>query len=107
MELFVTMSDSTRLSLRILSSRSEDQPVDPSLVPFFIREITVSQYFQVAIVAVLVYDACESLRIMNLVLVLLITSKVITLDKEVSSMSPCGRVMLSASNLAIRSDISG
>ena len=40
-----------------LSSRSDVQPVDPSVVPEFVRVTVTDQYFQVAILAVLVYDA--------------------------------------------------
>ena len=78
------MSDSTRLSLTAFSARSEIEPIDPSLVPFLVREITVAQHFQVAIITVLVYDAGEFLV---LCLQSYSSHQVITLDKEVSGIS--------------------
>ncbi|KAL5524819.1 hypothetical protein ACEPAF_9965 [Sanghuangporus sanghuang] len=60
------MPRSTALAHRtILSARTDVEYIDPSLVPLWVLEDNIAQFFQVAIVTVLVYDA------------------VITLDKEV------------------------
>ena len=96
------MSNSTS---PILSSRSVVAPVEPNLVPFVVRKITVTQNFRVAIAAVLVYDACESL--VSCLQPYSSHRKVITLDKEVSRSSPCVEAGLSASDMFTRSNISG
>lgn len=44
----------------ILLSRSEADPVDPSVIQADVSEITIAQYFQVAITTILVYDIRES-----------------------------------------------
>ncbi|KAL5524863.1 hypothetical protein ACEPAF_10009 [Sanghuangporus sanghuang] len=51
------MSNVASLFLEVLSIRSEVEPLDPSIVPSVATVKTTGQYFQVAVVAVLVYDA--------------------------------------------------
>ncbi|OCB83922.1 hypothetical protein A7U60_g9128 [Sanghuangporus baumii] len=63
---FAVMPRSTAFAHRtILSARADVEYIDPGLVPLWVLEDNIAQFFQVAIVTVLVYDA------------------VITLDKEV------------------------
>ena len=52
--LILSMENSTSL---IFSSRSDVQLVDPSQVPEFVRDYVLHNYFQIAILTVLVYDA--------------------------------------------------
>ncbi|OCB87149.1 hypothetical protein A7U60_g5663 [Sanghuangporus baumii] len=54
MPLSLTMSNS---SLAMLSARSSIEAIDPSEVPLWVSEQTLNQYFQMAILALLVYDA--------------------------------------------------
>ncbi|KAL5524841.1 hypothetical protein ACEPAF_9987 [Sanghuangporus sanghuang] len=44
-------------SLAMLSARSSIEAIDPSEVPLWVSEQTLNQYFQMAILALLVYDA--------------------------------------------------
>ena len=68
----------------LLSSRSDIQPLDPSQVPEFVRGDVVDQYFQVAILTVLVYDTGKRhVARRDLTLTVL---QVITFDKEVCTL---------------------
>ncbi|KAH8109848.1 hypothetical protein DFH11DRAFT_1861025 [Phellopilus nigrolimitatus] len=66
------------------SIRSDVEPVDPSLVPFFISQIDIDQYSQVAILTVLVYDT------------------IITMDKEIKYFWSSPRSFVSLVYFAIR-----
>ena len=54
----LNMYNSTHYPLyKALFTRSDDNVIDPSEVPFWVSAQTMDQYFQVSTVAVLVYDA--------------------------------------------------
>lgn len=53
------MFSSADPSIVNISGRSEVVSVDPSVVPDALRDVTIEQYFQVAIATVLIYDASE------------------------------------------------
>ena len=52
----MTNSSSSSLAMA-LSARSDIEYVDPSEVPLFVKEIVIQQYFNVATLTVLVFDA--------------------------------------------------
>ncbi|KAL5512653.1 hypothetical protein ACEPAG_2919 [Sanghuangporus baumii] len=55
------MSNSASQHLGVLSVRSDPGPIDPNEVSLWVSEKAVDQYFQAAIVTVLVYDALITL----------------------------------------------
>ena len=76
------MASSSSLAYsRLLSARSTVEPIDPSEVPLWVKEIFIEQCFQVAISGLLVYDA----RRYFIAQVLINTNfrQVITLEEEV------------------------
>ena len=55
---YFSMANSNSLSLTMaLSLRSAVEPVDPNVVPEFVKDIITEQCFQVAILTMLVHDA--------------------------------------------------
>ncbi|KAL5524862.1 hypothetical protein ACEPAF_10008 [Sanghuangporus sanghuang] len=50
------MSNTISRDLRVLSIRSEVEPIDPNEVPLVVSEIMVQWYFQVATITALVYN---------------------------------------------------
>ena len=70
----------------VFSSRSDIEPIDPNEVSELVTQTVVEQYFQVATLTVLVYDAGKHLAARR-DLTVLTDNQVITLDKEVCNVA--------------------